>query len=125
LARMCAKAVIPYVSRLAGLESGLAANRLFADYNHAIEASFEADDEAPFAKPIFVIDEPGDLPSGHALVSKLTRFRIAPQKPNWFGLEVMVGTHMRAAAGQLSLKIRSAAGDVLREACRELSHVKD
>ena len=112
LARACAKAAIPHLIGLTTVESSCVANHLFADYNRAIEASGKADGEAAFAKPTLAIDEPAAPPSGHTLVDGILQFRMSPQRSNWFGLEVMVGTHMHKANAELLLQIRSPAGEV-------------
>jgi glycosyltransferase involved in cell wall biosynthesis len=80
---------------------------------------------APEASPEPHVDEPIGVPTGHLPVAGALSYRLVPTRPEWTGVTVVVGTHGRALAGELSLRILSDSGRPLREATASLSGQRD
>jgi glycosyltransferase involved in cell wall biosynthesis len=110
-----------------------AANDLFWTYNRAVEVAgaarpTRADEGRAFEPDTAAcgLGEPPPQPAAsHVLVSNKLQFRLVPRRENWIGLDVLVGTHMRAAQGSLRLRVRSPSGELLREASEDLAEVDD
>jgi hypothetical protein len=58
-------------------------------------------------------------------VDRPATYRLLPGSGNWAGLDILVSVRQPPALGRLRLAIRSATGQVLREAGSELGHVGD
>jgi hypothetical protein len=110
-----------------------AANDLFWMYNRAIELKGAArplrtEDARPFEPKralCGLVEQPSQAALSHVLISNKLQFLLAPRRENWAGLDVLVGTHMRAAQGSLRLQVRSPSGELLREASEDLAEVDD
>jgi glycosyltransferase involved in cell wall biosynthesis len=108
-----------------------AANDLFLMYNRAIDTAGKSNrliadrPHVSMAESAEIWEEPKLPPRGHVCVSNRIQFSVVPRRQDWFGLDVLVGTHMRTGNGQLNLQVRSASGELLREASQDLFDLED
>jgi len=48
-----------------------------------------------------------------------------PKDSNWNGLDVMIGTHLKPASGQMVLQVETLSGVIVRKAVFDLSQASD
>jgi glycosyltransferase involved in cell wall biosynthesis len=64
---------------------------------------------------------PAGKPRGFQLLRGATRYRLVPRQGNWAGIDLLVTCDPRSGNGRLRLNVRSAAGQVVREAVGPLA----
>src|SRR5262249_24294638 len=64
-------------------------------------------------------------PASHVELRQPLTYRLVPRHPDWRGLDVLVGTHQRAAAGRLELTLCTPEGNLLRHAVVDLATTAD
>lgn len=71
------------------------------------------------------VKSPASPPTGvHGIGPGLT-YTFRPRQADWSGLDVLVGTHMRPASGQLVLTVHSPGGRALRRVAVDLDGARD
>jgi len=58
-------------------------------------------------------------------LDRLLAYRLTPHHAGWIGVDVLVGTHQRAATGIIVLSVLSSAGAILRETSVDLTRARD
>ncbi len=71
------------------------------------------------------IEQPAQPPAGYLSAKYRPAYRIVPQHANWVGLDILIGTHQRPADGQLTVRVLSPKGRVLRQASADLAGARD
>lgn len=64
-------------------------------------------------------------PRSHLLLSRRLIYQVTPERSQWVGLDVLVGTHERPADGLLRLQVLSDAGRLLRDVSVDPSRASD
>ncbi len=52
-------------------------------------------------------------------------YQLRIEKPNWSGIDIFIGTHLKLANGELMVKLKSQTGNLLREAHVDLVNARD
>jgi hypothetical protein len=71
------------------------------------------------------VDEPFEVPASHVRLRGTLRYRVEPTARHWHGVDVLLGTHQRRAAGRLELTVLSPQGNVVRTAHADLEAAGD
>jgi hypothetical protein len=72
-----------------------------------------------------IVNTPSLPPISHLHVGQGITYPLTPKRPNWTGLDVLLGTHQRQASGILNLRILSDTGAVVRETSIDLERARD
>jgi glycosyltransferase involved in cell wall biosynthesis len=79
----------------------------------------------PVEKPSGSVFSPTMPPTSTMRVGQGLIYLFVPKGDNWAGLDILLGTHMRRASGQLQLTISSLKGNILRKTSINLNTARD
>ena len=71
------------------------------------------------------MESPSLMSSAAILVKKRFSYRLLIHRPNWAGLDILVGTHPQSAIGVLTMRVFSEYGNLLRETSVDLAHARN